>query len=137
MDELHELAEQALRQAYAPYSRFRVGAALRSASGALYSGCNVENAAFPLGSCAERAAISAAVRAEGPALRILEIAVLARAEHDRLQPAAPCGACRQLIMELGRDAAVLFTGADGKPQRWSIAELLPAAFVLPGSERND
>jgi cytidine deaminase len=137
MNELLALAEQALRQAYAPYSRFRVGAALRSASGALYSGCNVENAAYPLGSCAERAAISAAVLAEGPTLRILEIAVLARDEHDQPRSAAPCGACRQLIMELGREAAVLFTDSHGTSQRWTIAELLPAAFVLPGAEPVD
>ena len=133
MSALRELAEQALHRAYAPYSKFQVGAALRSASGALYSGCNVENAAYPLGSCAERAAISAAVRAEGPTLRIVEIEVLARDQHGQLQPAAPCGACRQLIMELGREAEVVFTGADGRSQRWPITELLPAAFGLPGA----
>lgn len=131
MSLLSELAERALQQAYAPYSRLRVGAALRSASGALYSGCNVENAAYPLGGCAERSAISAAVLAEGPALRIAEVAVLARDDSGALRPAAPCGACRQLIMELGNAAEVNFTGADGATQRWKIADLLPAAFILP------
>ena len=131
MSALRDLAEQALRQAYAPYSRFHVGAALRSATGALYSGCNVENAAYPLGSCAERAAIAAAVRAEGPTLRIVELEVLARDPSGQLQPAAPCGACRQLIMELGSAAEVHFTGEDGTPQCWPIDRLLPAAFGLP------
>lgn len=130
MDELTRLADAALRNSHAPYSRFHVGAALRSARGHTYAGCNVECAAYPLGSCAERAAICAAVLAEGPALRIAEIKVIARDADGALRPAAPCGACRQLIMELGKDAEVHFLAGDGSEQRWSIRELLPAAVDL-------
>ncbi|MCK7594536.1 cytidine deaminase [Pseudomarimonas salicorniae] len=130
MTELIELAEAALRNSHAPYSRFRVGAALRSQAGHVYSGCNVECASYPLGGCAERAAIAAAVLAEGPSLRITELHVVARDDSGTLRSAAPCGACRQLILEFSSDAVIGFLGHDGKAQRWSIRDLLPAAFNL-------
>jgi cytidine deaminase len=129
--DLTALAEAALLNSHAPYSHFHVGAALRSAAGHTYSGCNVECASYPLGGCAERAAIAAAVLAEGSALRISELTVIARDEDHRLQPAAPCGACRQLILEFGLDALVEFNAQNGETQRWSIRDLLPAAFLLP------
>lgn len=130
MSTLDDMAEAALRNSYAPYSRFHVGAALRSASGRHYSGCNVECASYPLGGCAERAAIAAAVLAEGPGLRISEVRVIARSEDGALQSAAPCGACRQLIIEFGRTAMVSFNGADLQTETWNATDLLPLAFVF-------
>ena len=132
-EDLRELAEQATGQAYAPYSRLQVGAALRSASGWTYTGSNVENAAFPIGLCAERAAIAAAVQAEGSNFRLEAIAVAAvNAEDGSILPIAPCGACRQAIVEFGPDALVSFHAADGSWQDVSADELLPYRFVFPG-----
>lgn len=128
--ELLDHAAQALAQAYAPYSRLQVGAALRSASGRVYSGCNVESAAFPVGGCAERNAIAAAVRAEGGAMRITGIAVLAVDGSGGTPAIPPCGACRQMIREFGPDADVLFRGAGGEIERHAIAELLPHSFSM-------
>lgn len=120
----------ALRQAYAPYSHLYVGAALRSASGKVYSGCNVESGSFSVGSCAERNAISAAVRAEGPGFRLTAIAISATDRSQRPLPIPPCGACRQMINEFGSDAEVLFLGSDGTVIRAAICELLPHSFSL-------
>lgn len=130
MTPLHALAEQALAQSYSPYSQFRVGAALRTGSGAVYSGCNVECAAYPLSTCAERSAIAAAVRAEGPAVEIVELVVVARNAEDASQPASPCGACRQLIIEFGQSATVHFRNAGGHWEAASIDALLPGSFRL-------
>ncbi|MCB1588444.1 MAG: cytidine deaminase [Xanthomonadales bacterium] len=129
-DRLIELAKTALQHSHAPYSGFHVGAALLSASGQLHSGCNVESAAYPLTSCAERAAVTAAVRAEGSSLRIVRAVVLARSDgQDRA--ASPCGGCRQLLWEFGHALQVVFRGADGELQCLPIDALLPAAFGLP------
>ena len=114
----------AMRQAYAPYSQLFVGAALRSASGKIYSGCNVECGAFGIGSCAERNAIAAAVRAEGAGLRIEAVAI-----SDRPMAIPPCGACRQLIRELGPQAEVIFLGG-AELVHTDINALLPHNFVL-------
>lgn len=130
MTPLHALAEQALAQSYSPYSQFRVGAALRTRSGAVYSGCNVECAAYPLSTCAERSAIVAAVRAEGPGVQVVELVVMARDATGADQPASPCGACRQLIIEFGAGAEVHFRDAGGVWQRAAISALLPAGFTL-------
>jgi cytidine deaminase len=130
MTPLHTLAEQALAQSYSPYSKFRVGAALRTRSGALYSGCNVECAAYPLSTCAERSAIVAAIRGEGPGLEVVELVVVARDADGNPRPAPPCGACRQLILEFGAAARVHFRDANGDGQTVSIAELLPGGFRL-------
>ena len=130
MTPLHALAEQALAQSYSPYSQFRVGAALRTRSGAVYSGCNVECAAYPLSTCAERSAIVAAVRAEGPAVEVVELVVMARDAAGIDQPASPCGACRQLILEFGQSAAVHFRNVDGHWEQASIDALLPGGFRL-------
>lgn len=129
-DDLLAAARTAAAQAHAPWSRFRVGAALLSEQGRLHLGCNVESAAFPSGSCAEQAAISAAVLAEGPAMRIARIAVVAF--HDGVEcPVLPCGACRQRIAEFGPRALVLGSSADQTPQRRPIETLLPEGFRLP------
>lgn len=130
-DALLQLAAAASAQAYAPYSRLHVGAALKTERGALYSGCNVENAAFPSGGCAEHHAIAAAVRAEGPAMRISAIAIHATTANGQPVAIPPCGACRQRILEFGRDARVSFAGTDGTIRHCTIAELLPASFHLP------
>lgn len=126
--QLMQAAEQALLQAYAPYSRLRVGAAVRSLSGAIYVGCNVENAAFPIGGCAEHHAIAAAVMAEGPTVRLQAVAVCALDHEDQPVAIPPCGACRQFIFEFGPAAEVSFPGRDGSVFSISIAELLPHTF---------
>lgn len=133
LGDLREQAEGASRQARAPYSNLFVGAALRSASGQIHRGCNVENGALPLGSCAERGAIAAAVLAEGPDFGLVEIAVVAKTADGSIQAVSPCGACRQLIAESGPTARVGFYSANGEWIITTSAELLPYAFVLPES----
>lgn len=132
-DTLRDLAAKASAQAYAPYSRLHVGAAVRSVSGAVYAGCNVENASFSIGGCAERAAISAGVYAEGAAFRLAAVAVVARDTSGKDLPVPPCGACRQALVEFGPDAEVGFLGSDGHWQLTQASALLPFRFVLePG-----
>ncbi|MCC7097730.1 MAG: cytidine deaminase [Thermomonas sp.] len=131
-EDLRDLAEQATGQAYAPYSRLHVGAALRSVSGWTYTGSNVENAAFPIGMCAERAAIAAAVQAEGSHFRLEAIAVAAVSAKDgELLPITPCGACRQAIVEFGPDALVSFHTPEGAWLEISADALLPYRFSFP------
>jgi cytidine deaminase len=115
--------------AYAPYSSFRVGAALSTEAGGVHVGCNVENSAFPVGGCAERHAIAAAVAAEGHAMRISAIAVVAFDPAGEPVACAPCGACRQAIIEFGPAAQVIFQAAAGESLVTAPAEaLLPGAF---------
>lgn len=116
-------AKAALVRAYAPYSKFRVGAAVLTEAGAIYSGCNVENASYGLTNCAERTAIFTAVAAEGSRMRIRAVAVWSNPD----QPCSPCGACRQVIFELGPNAIVLFQGQKGV-QEVRASELLPFGF---------
>lgn len=123
IDELFQQAKAVRARAYAPYSRFQVGAALRSMSGAVFSGCNVENAAYPLGLCAEASAIAAMVAAGET--NIAEILILGPGP-ERI---APCGACRQRIAEFGRgDALVHLANQEGDVETSSLADLLPRAF---------
>ena len=120
-------ATQALQRAYAPYSNFRVGAALLTEDGHLFSGCNVENASYGLTNCAERTAIFSAVSAlGGKQVQIRAVAVV----NDRGVACSPCGACRQVISEFGAGAEVFYLGPKGI-QRSSMRELLPDCF---GSE---
>lgn len=123
-------AAQALERAYAPYSKLRVGAAVLTEAGGVYSGCNVENAAFPVGGCAEHHAIAAAVRAEGPTMRLRAVAIGARDAGDAAVAIPPCGACRQLIREFGAEVEVAFLGRDGEMLCFGIEELLPQSFAL-------
>jgi cytidine deaminase len=124
-------AAAAVREnAYAPYSRFKVGAALRAASGQVYVGCNVENAAYPEGTCAEAGAIAAMVAAGET--RIAEMLVIA----DCPDPVPPCGGCRQKIAEFA-DPGVTVTlcTTDGKSQATSVAALLPGVFTAAHMDR--
>lgn len=122
LEEMCRLAMAAREQAYAPYSRHPVGAVLRSADGRLFSGCNVENAAYPLGQCAEASAIGALIVAG--AREITDIVVVGPAQ----KLCTPCGGCRQKLWEFGANATVHLC-VDGRiAQKIALAELLPAAF---------
>ena len=113
-------------RAYAPYSRFKVGAAIRAASGVVYQGCNVENVAYPEGTCAEAGAIAAMVAAGET--RLAEVLVIA----DCPAPVPPCGGCRQKLAEFGApDTPVTLCTTDGQSLHTTIGALLPGAFT-PG-----
>jgi len=116
-------ARAAREQAYAPYSKFAVGASLRGASGRLYSGCNVENAAYPQGWCAEASAIAAMVRAGER--RIVEVVIMGEGPP----PCTPCGGCRQKILEFAAPEVEVHVCS---PDRWlmttTVAQLMPHAF---------
>ena len=127
--QLLQAARQVLEQAYAPYSRFRVGAALLTRQGGVFTGANVENASYGLTLCAERAAVAAAVAAEGPGLEIRALAVVSESQ----EACPPCGACRQVILEFGKKALIIFPGPDGLVEM-DLEELLPLGFQLPGKE---
>lgn len=120
-DPLVKAARAAQARAYAPYSQFRVGAALETESGEVYVGCNVENASYGLTICAERAAVCAAVSAGAQRFRRAVVV------SDSDPPAAPCGACRQVLSEFGRDFRIDAIGPRATAS-WTVAELLPAAF---------
>jgi cytidine deaminase len=124
-ERLLRVARKAMKRAYAPYSQFRVGAALLTSKGEIYSGCNVENASYGLSNCAERTAIFTAIAQSGPQLNIRAIAVV----NDQGVPCSPCGACRQVIYEFGPEAAVFFQSSKGWKES-HIAELLPEGFRL-------
>ncbi len=125
--ELERLAAEVAARAYAPYSGFRVGAALRTEAGGVYVGTNLENRSYGLTNCAERAAVAAAVAAEGPSMRIAAVAVV----HPGPEPCSPCGACRQVLVELAApDALVHYRSPEGPVIR-RLADLLPDGFTLP------
>jgi cytidine deaminase len=124
-ERLLRAARKAMKQAYAPYSQFRVGAAMLTTEGEVFSGCNVENASYGLSNCAERTAIFSAIAKSGPGLNIRAIAVV----NDQGVPCSPCGACRQVIYEFGPDATVYFQAAKGWKES-HITELLPEGFRL-------
>ena len=124
-EKLLRIARTAMKKAYAPYSKFRVGAALLTTTGKIFSGCNVENASYGMTNCAERTAIFSAVAEMGPKLEISAIAVA----NDQGFPCSPCGACRQVIYEFGPDATVFFQDAKGQ-QEAHITKLLPEGFRL-------
>jgi cytidine deaminase len=118
-------ARQAMKNAYSPYSKFKVGAALLTTTGKLFLGCNIENASYGMTNCAERTAIFSAVAQLGPKTKIRAIAVV----NNQNAPCSPCGACRQVIFQFGPEAVVYFLGFSG----WTelpIADLLPEGFRL-------
>src|SRR5688500_1365277 len=120
-----DLIEQALAVrafAYAPYSSYVVGAALRASDGRTFTGANVENAVYGLALCAERAAVLAAVNAGARAFEAIAIATASS------PPAAPCGACRQVLAEFAEDMAIVLTNEQGERRDLRLSELLPSAF---------
>ncbi|HWR06137.1 cytidine deaminase [Sporomusa sp.] len=122
MDELVNAAVKAREQAYAPYSRFKVGAAVLGKSGRIYTGCNIENASYGLSNCAERTAVFKAV-SEGE-VALTAIAVVA----DTPEPVSPCGACRQVLAEFNIEQIIL-VNMKGQRQTYTIEELLPFSFT--------
>jgi cytidine deaminase len=126
LNNLAQHAEQAAHNAYAPYSKFFVGAAILLETGEIVTGCNVENASYRLTTCAEQTAIASAVARFGPKVRLRAIAV-----HNLNDTACqPCGACRQTIAEFASsECPILFPGPDG-PVTCTLADLLPQSFTL-------
>lgn len=124
-DRLIKAARAAMKNAYAPYSHFKVGSALLTSGGKIFAGCNVENASFGVTNCAERTAIFSAVAQTGPKMEIRAIAIV----NDHDAPCSPCGACRQVIYEFGPMATVFFLSAKGWKEL-PIADLLPEGFRL-------
>ena len=129
MRALHERASAARDRAYAPYSNFHVGAALLGTDGSISDACNVENAAFPAGTCAERAALACAVARGVRTFRTLVIATSAE------QPTPPCGMCRQALIEFSPDLEVVSTTRSGREARWRLSDLLPQAFTPASLDR--
>ena len=119
---LIEAAKQARMHSVAPFSEFLVGAAVKTAAGKIYTGCNVESASYGLTVCAERVAIWKAL-SEGEK-HFTELAVVA--DTETLTP--PCGTCRQIIWEFAREATIIFANLEGKSEVFRIADLLPRAF---------
>lgn len=121
---LREAALRALDNAYAPYSNFRVGAALRTNTGEVITGCNMENSAYGLAICAETLAVASAV-SQG----LTEFDEIAIATEDS-EPTPPCGACRQVLSEFAPNIKISSYTREGKEATWTLDELLPHAFVL-------
>ncbi|HEX2865112.1 MAG TPA: cytidine deaminase [Deinococcales bacterium] len=120
--DLKAAATEAFRNAYAPYSRFSVGAALLADDGRVFAGANVENASYGLGRCAEQSAIQA--MATAGARRFTRLYVVT----DASPPSTPCGACRQVLFEFGPDAVVTCANLAGEERTFTVRDLLPGAF---------
>jgi cytidine deaminase len=131
--QLFDMASAVRENAHAPYSNFRVGAALRTAAGTVFAGANVENASYPEGWCAETSAIAHMIAAAspGPARAIAAVSVVADRIDGRLT--TPCGGCRQRLAEFaGPDTPVHVSDPSGETRTFTMRELLPAAFSLEG-----
>jgi cytidine deaminase len=126
---LRTAADAARANAWCPYSHFPVGAALETDDGRVYVGCNVENASYPAGTCAERVALGAAI-ADGARTFVRIVITSAAAE-----PTPPCGICRQALVEFAPALEIVAVTPDGRAANWSLAELLPAPFT-PASLEN-
>ena len=120
-DALVDAARAVQLKAYAPYSRFYVGAAIEAEDGRVFTGCNVENASYGVTNCAERVALGTAVSAGARKFRRIVVAT------DAEPPSAPCGACRQAMAEFGSELLVESVSPKGS-RKWSLAELLPSSF---------
>jgi len=120
---LYEAAEAVRRRAYAPYSNFQVGAAILADDGRIYAGCNVENAAYPVGNCAEPSAIAAMIAGGGKRIRRVYVT------GPGSMPVTPCGGCRQRIREFADlDVEIVSHGVDGEPLVQTLGQLLPYSF---------
>jgi cytidine deaminase len=126
---LRERAFAAMDRAYAPYSKFKVGAALLASDGSVTEGCNVENAAYPSGMCAERGAVSGAVARGNQSFEAIMIAT------EGEEPTPPCGMCRQVLEEFSPRMLVIAATRDGREARWTLEELLPKAFTPHSLDR--
>lgn len=121
-DNLIHLAQEASLKSYAPYSNFRVGCAVLTVEGQIYTGCNVENISFGLTICAERSAVFNAISSVGPKIRLRKIVIYTATK----KPITPCGACRQVIKEFGDDNTGILSACNtGEILNYSIKELLP------------
>lgn len=120
---LREAAFNVMRRAYAPYSAFRVGAALTARNGHVFVGCNVENASYPAGMCAERSALVGALAVGEREFTLLVIAT----ESDT--PVPPCGMCRQMLAEFAPALEILSYTSNGAQRHWTLDELLPSPFT--------
>ena len=132
-DEVQELLQAAQRvseKAYAPFSKFHVGAAILTAGGKVFTGCNVENSSFGMTNCAERTAIFSAV-ADGAVSAHTDLVAVAVVNKDGV-PCSPCGACRQVIYEFGPEAIVIFRAKSGEITQMKASDLLPEGFRLRG-----
>ncbi len=123
LEALLQAAREAQRQAYAPYSHFAVGAALLTASGKVFTGCNIENASYGLTICAERVAVGSAVAAGER--DFVAMAVVAPSPG----PISPCGACRQILVEFNPGMRLILANLDGKMLETTAGDLLPGAFT--------
>lgn len=131
---LIQAAAEARENAYAPYSRFKVGAALLDGKGRIHRGCNVENSAYGPTNCAERTALFRAI-ADGAAPRSFQAIAVA---GDTPEPITPCGTCRQVLAELcAPDMPVYLTNLKGNIVKTTVSALLPGAFALPGETRGE
>ena len=119
-----DAANAVTQQAYAPYSGFRVGAAILTQGGALYDGCNVENASYGLSICAERGAVMKMVAGSAPEDRKIRLVAVV---SPNMAPCFPCGACRQVLREFGCEEVVVLD-AGGVPRRYPFEEILPNSF---------
>lgn len=127
---LRERAMGAMERAYAPYSSFHVGAALLGTDGSVTEACNVENSAFPVGTCAERAALAGAVARGVRTFRAIVIATNAE------EPTPPCGMCRQALIEFSPEIEIISVTRGGKEARWRLSDLLPHAFSPRSLDRS-
>ena len=124
MDLLKE-AKIAREKAYAPYSKFKVGAAVLTSDGQVFHGCNIENASYGLAMCAERVALFKAISSGYKKDDLIKIAIVG----DTLEPISPCGACRQVMVELlNKDAEIILGNLDDDIKKYSLEEILPYSF---------